>query len=153
MRNITSCLFMVCVMLFSVSCDKGQTVSPNNDANAQLISATYTQEKIEGSHDGVKWMDYTLLYTREVLALKPQNSYSSATLVLTTGSMDDAVNGTWVLSKDGNTLALSHGSFQQNYTIISLTPTTMVLYFQGFNINTLWSSTYYPQNRITYKRS
>ena len=153
MRNIVLCLSLVGVMLFSVSCGKENALSPNGDAHAQLITATYTQEKIEGSHDGVKWMDYTLVGTREVLALKPQNTYSSATLVLSTGAMDDVFNGTWALSKDGNTLALSWGSFNQSYTIISLTPTTLVLSFQGFNINSPWSSAYYPQNRVTYKRS
>ena len=153
MKHIAICLSLVSVMLFSVSCGKDNAVSPNSDAHAQLIAATYTQEKIEGSHDGVKWMDYTLVGTREVLSLKPQNSYSSATLVLSTGAMYDVVNGAWALSKDGNTLALSRGPFNQTYTIISLTPTTLVLSFQGGNINTPASSAYYPQNRVTYKRS
>lgn len=152
MKNIAIYLSLVGVMLFSVSC-KDNAVLPNGDTHAQLIAATYTQEKIEGSHDGVKWMDYTLVGTREVLTLKPQSNYSSATLVLSTGAMGDVINGVWALSKDGNALVLSHGAFNQTYTIISLTPTTLVLSFQGGNINTFWSSTYYPQNRVTYKRS
>jgi hypothetical protein len=155
MKNIAICLSMLCLVLFGAGCKTDPGVSPggNGDAHEKLIAAKYTEEKIEGSQDGVTWVNYSLLYTREVLTLKPQGAYSSATLTLTTGVVDDYFNGSWSLSPNGNSFKCVIFSSSQDFTIISLTPTTMVVTFQGHNLNTMFKSSYYPYNKITYTRS
>lgn len=58
MKNIAICLSMLCLILFGAGCKTDPGVSPggNRAAHEKLIAAKYTEEKIEGSQDGVTWV-------------------------------------------------------------------------------------------------
>lgn len=154
MRGIAVYLCIVCAILFSAGCGKGG-ITPDGDVvqiDTKLVPATYTADVVEGSEDGKTWINFTLSGSREVLTLKPENTYTSETLVLSTGLKSDLLNGTWSLSANGGSFTCVRGTFVQTFTIQSLTPTTMVVLFNGGNINTLFKNAVYSYNRITYTR-
>jgi len=147
MRNLAVYLCFVCVIILSAGCGKGSSVTP-----ATQLTGTYTADVVEASSNNTTWTNITLQGTREILTLRPDNTYTSGTLMLSTGVISDTFNGTWSQSADGSSITFAWGASTQTFTIQSLTATNMVALFNWGNINTPYKSSMYQYNRITYTR-
>src|SRR5476651_941077 len=132
MKKITTALFMACALMLCIGCKKNTYVPPATSANALLIVATYTAVKIEGSNinNATDWADITQAGAREVLTIKSDQTFISATSNPTTGATATPIIGKWYLSTDGNTLSYIG---VQDYTIAELTSTRMVMVLKGPN--------------------
>lgn len=153
MKNLSIYISLVCLLLISAACNKGSSVSP--DTNASLIAGKYTATKIEFSNDGTTWIDATgQTSLREILTVKTDKTYTSESLLITNSSIVPVVDGTWALVDNGNTLSLSaKGPIQtQGLSIISLSPTSMVMSYTGLYVNNQYSSNYQNFTKITFNR-